>query len=45
MNARFFIPYIGSKYQEGINGKKILVLGQVFTALSRNANIFPNVPM
>ena len=29
-NTRFFKPYIGCKYQEGINGKKILVLGASF---------------
>ena len=30
MKARFFTPHIGSKYWEGINGKKILVLGASF---------------
>jgi len=30
MKTRFFKPYIGYKYQEGIKGKKILVLGASF---------------
>lgn len=27
---RFFMPYVGSKYKDGVNGKKILVLGASF---------------
>lgn len=30
MNNRFFKPFEGKKYKEGINGKKILVLGASF---------------
>ncbi len=30
MNRRFFKPFVGSKYNEGIRGKKILVLGASF---------------
>lgn len=30
MESRFFKPFVGEKYNEGINGKKILVLGASF---------------
>lgn len=29
-SARFFNPYVGKKYKEGINGKRVLVLGASF---------------
>lgn len=28
--SRFFTPYIGSKYEDGINGKKLLIIGASF---------------
>lgn len=34
---RFFDPYIGEKYGEGINGKKVLVLGASFYCLLKDA--------
>lgn len=30
MNNRFFNPFVGTKYDEGIHGKKVLVLGASF---------------
>lgn len=30
MEKRFFKPFVGDRYQEGINGKKILVVGASF---------------
>lgn len=30
MKSRFFKPFVGDKYQEGINGKKVLVVGASF---------------
>ena len=37
---RFFIPYIGDKYEIGINGKKVLVLGASFYCLNKDCDFF-----
>ena len=28
--SRFFTPYVGTKYEDGINGKKLLIIGASF---------------
>lgn len=40
MQYRFFFPHIGDKYNEGINGKKILVIGASFYCPNRNCTFF-----
>lgn len=40
MDNKFFIPYRGSKYNQGINGKKILVLGASFYCDKCNCQFF-----
>lgn len=37
---RFFKPFVGNKYQEGINGKKILVVGASFYCNHRECQYF-----
>lgn len=40
MESKFFIPFVGSKYQEGINGKKILVVGASFYCTQTSCRFF-----
>ncbi len=40
MNNRFFKPYIGKKYNVGINGKRVLVIGASFYCSSKNCPFF-----
>ena len=37
---RFFRPYIGEKYESGINGKKILVIGASFYCTNKSCQFF-----
>ena len=44
MSSRFFKPFVGEKYNEGINGKKILVLGASFYCNKNGQNGQKNCP-
>ena len=39
-NKRFFIPFVGSEYSTGINGKKVLVLGASFYCLKEDCDFY-----
>ena len=38
--SRFFKPFVGTKYHEGINGKRVLVLGASFYCPNKNCQFF-----
>ena len=39
-SKRFFIPFVGSEYSTGINGKKVLVLGASFYCLKEDCAFY-----
>lgn len=40
MKYQFFVPFVGTKYNEGINGKKILVVGASFYCNKKSCMYF-----
>jgi hypothetical protein len=39
-SKRFFVPFVGSEFSIGINGKKVLVLGASFYCLNKNCKFY-----
>ena len=40
MSSRFFYPFVGSNYQKGIQGKKVLILGASFYCPQTDCKFF-----